>query len=95
MTNQTAANRYAKALFDVALNEADPQAVEADLAAKGIAMLDSPITGGVQRAWAGDITVVTSGPQAVFDQGQPDHRLCVLVSQPGTARQRLSGGQDR
>ena len=31
MTNQTAANRYAKALFDVALNEADPQVVEVDL----------------------------------------------------------------
>lgn len=46
-------------------------AVEADLAAKGIAMLDSPITGGVQRAWAGDITVVTSGPQAVYDQVAP------------------------
>ena len=32
MTNQTAANRYAKALFDVALNETDPQVVEVDLA---------------------------------------------------------------
>ena len=45
--------------------------VEADLAAKGITMLDSPITGGVQRAWAGDITVVSSGPQAIFDQVEP------------------------
>ncbi|MFP6746562.1 MAG: NAD(P)-dependent oxidoreductase [Alphaproteobacteria bacterium] len=46
-------------------------AVEAVLSEKGIAMLDSPITGGVQRAWAGDITVVTSGPQAVYDQVEP------------------------
>ncbi|MDP6832390.1 MAG: NAD(P)-dependent oxidoreductase [Alphaproteobacteria bacterium] len=45
--------------------------VEAALSAKGIAMLDSPITGGVQRAWAGDITVVTSGPREVFDQVEP------------------------
>ena len=45
--------------------------VEADLAAKGVAMLDAPITGGVQRAWNGDITVVTSGPQAVFNQVEP------------------------
>ncbi|MBT3533183.1 MAG: NAD(P)-dependent oxidoreductase [Rhodospirillaceae bacterium] len=46
-------------------------AVEAALSEKGIAMLDSPITGGVQRAWDGDITVVTSGPQAVYDQVEP------------------------
>ena len=46
-------------------------AVESALAEQGIAMLDSPITGGVQRAWAGDITVVSSGPRAVFDQVEP------------------------
>jgi len=46
-------------------------AVEAALADKAIAMLDSPITGGVQRAWDGDITVISSGPQAVFDQIEP------------------------
>ncbi len=45
--------------------------VETALSENGIAMLDSPITGGVQRAWAGDITVVTSGPQAVYDQVEP------------------------
>jgi 3-hydroxyisobutyrate dehydrogenase-like beta-hydroxyacid dehydrogenase len=45
--------------------------IEAVLSAKGIAMLDSPITGGVQRAKAGDITVVTSGPQEVFDRVEP------------------------
>ncbi len=45
--------------------------IEAALAAKGLAMLDSPITGGVQRAKAGDITVVASGPQEVFDRVEP------------------------
>jgi 3-hydroxyisobutyrate dehydrogenase-like beta-hydroxyacid dehydrogenase len=45
--------------------------IEAACAEKGIAMLDSPITGGVQRAWAGDITVVTSGPREVYDQVEP------------------------
>ncbi len=45
--------------------------IESALAAKGIPVLDSPITGGVQRAYAGDITVVTSGPQAVYDQVEP------------------------
>ena len=46
-------------------------AVEAALADKAIAMLDSPITGGVQRAWDGDITVISSGPHAAFDQIEP------------------------
>ncbi len=46
-------------------------AVESALSAKGISMLDSPITGGVQRAWDANITVVSSGPQEIFDQVEP------------------------
>ena len=42
-------------------------AVEESLAGNAIAMLDCPITGGVQRAWDGDITVISSGPRPVFD----------------------------
>lgn len=45
--------------------------IEETLAARGIPVLDSPITGGVQRAWDADITVITSGPQAVYDQAEP------------------------
>jgi len=45
--------------------------IEAVLKEKGIPMLDSPITGGVQRAWDADITVITSGPQAVYDEAEP------------------------
>lgn len=45
--------------------------VEAALSAKGIGMLDSPITGGVKRAWEADITVISSGPQEVFDAVEP------------------------
>lgn len=45
--------------------------VETVLAAKGIAMLDSPITGGIQRAWDKNITVLSSGPKSVFDQVEP------------------------
>lgn len=43
---------------------------EKALAAKGVAMLDSPITGGVQRARDADITVVTSGPRAAYEQAE-------------------------
>jgi len=45
--------------------------IEATMADQGVPVLDSPITGGVQRAWEGDITVISSGPQAVFDQAEP------------------------
>ena len=45
--------------------------VEKELAAKGIAMLDSPITGGVQRARDADITVITSGSRAAYEQAEP------------------------
>ena len=49
----------------------DLEKIEAQMAEKGIPTLDSPITGGVQRAWDKDITVISSGPQAVFDQVEP------------------------
>lgn len=45
--------------------------VERTLAEKGVAVLDSPITGGVARARNADITVITSGPKAVFDRVAP------------------------
>ena len=45
--------------------------IEVVLKEKGIPMLDSPITGGVQRAWDADITVITSGPQAVYEKAEP------------------------
>jgi 3-hydroxyisobutyrate dehydrogenase-like beta-hydroxyacid dehydrogenase len=46
-------------------------AVESTLAAQGVSVLDSPITGGVQRAHGADITVISSGPRAVFDRVEP------------------------
>ncbi|MEL0113496.1 MAG: NAD(P)-dependent oxidoreductase [Rickettsiales bacterium] len=45
--------------------------VERVLAEKGIDMLDSPITGGTARAWEKEITVITSGPKAVYDKVEP------------------------
>ncbi len=45
--------------------------IEKVLSEKGIPMLDSPITGGVQRAWDKDITVIASGPQALYDEIEP------------------------
>jgi 3-hydroxyisobutyrate dehydrogenase-like beta-hydroxyacid dehydrogenase len=45
--------------------------VERQLAEKGIEMLDCPITGGTQRAWAKEIAAIASGPKAVFDRVEP------------------------
>ena len=45
--------------------------IEKVLGEKGVPMLDSPITGGVQRAWDKDITVIASGPQALYDEIEP------------------------
>jgi 3-hydroxyisobutyrate dehydrogenase-like beta-hydroxyacid dehydrogenase len=45
--------------------------IEATLGGNNVPVLDSPITGGVQRAWAGDITVISSGPKDVFEQAEP------------------------
>jgi len=40
-------------------------------AAKGIATLEAPVTGGVHRAAAGRITVLVGGDKAVFDAHRP------------------------
>ena len=45
--------------------------IESTLGKQGVPTLDSPITGGVQRAWEGDITVISSGPKEVFAQAEP------------------------
>ena len=69
--------------------------MEETLAAKGVPMLDSPITGGVQRAWDADITVITSGPQAVYDAVEPPssrlprYPLCRRQGRPSANRQGL------
>lgn len=45
--------------------------IERALAENGVAVLDSPITGGVARARNADITVIASGPQSVFERVEP------------------------
>jgi 3-hydroxyisobutyrate dehydrogenase-like beta-hydroxyacid dehydrogenase len=41
------------------------------LEARGIASLDAPMTGGVPRARNGTLTVMASGPRAVFERTEP------------------------
>ena len=50
-------------------NEVEKMAAMA--AAKGIAMLEAPVTGGVHRAAAGEITVIAGGDTALFALHRP------------------------
>jgi 3-hydroxyisobutyrate dehydrogenase-like beta-hydroxyacid dehydrogenase len=50
------------------------QELAAGLAGRGIATLDGPITGGVAGAAAGRLTVMASGPRAVFERTEPHLR---------------------
>jgi 2-hydroxy-3-oxopropionate reductase len=68
--------RRAKTYVHVGTNEvAVLQELAAGLAGRGIATLDAPMTGGVPRAINGTLTVMASGPRAVFDRTEPFLRL--------------------
>ncbi len=47
------------------------QTLEAQAKARSITTLACPVTGGVHRAEAGDITVLVGGPQAAFEAHKP------------------------
>lgn len=49
----------------------DARALGADLAARGILMLDAPVSGGAAKAAQGAMTVMASGPDAAFDALAP------------------------
>ena len=60
------------------------------LAARGIAALDSPVSGGVHGAEAGTLAVMVSGPYAEFDSLAPVFdvigRAIFVSEQPGAAQ---------
>jgi 3-hydroxyisobutyrate dehydrogenase len=45
--------------------------VAEQLAARGVAMIDAPVSGGVSGAAAGTITIMASGPQEAYDKALP------------------------
>jgi 3-hydroxyisobutyrate dehydrogenase-like beta-hydroxyacid dehydrogenase len=47
------------------------QRLEAALAARGVAMLEAPVSGGVARAVDGSITIMVGGAAAVFEAQRP------------------------
>jgi len=46
------------------------RAIAERLAARGIAMLDAPVSGGTGRAQSGELSVIVGGERAVFDKCQ-------------------------
>lgn len=45
-------------------------AIAAELAARGVMMLDAPLSGGVPAAQAGTVTIIASGPDAAWVRGE-------------------------
>ena len=70
-----------------------PQQVESfatRLAARGIALLDAPMSGGPARARSGTMTLMVAGERAVYDQLSPllqalARRVFYISDQPGDA----------
>jgi 3-hydroxyisobutyrate dehydrogenase len=53
------------------LDQNDIERLSAIAAAKGIRMMEAPVTGGVHRAAAGDITVIAGGDRDLFETHRP------------------------
>lgn len=82
----------AKTYVHVGTNEvALLQELAAALAGCGITTLDAPMTGGVQRAINGTLTVMASGPRDAFDRTEPllklyANKIVYLSDQVGAAQ---------
>lgn len=62
----------AKTYVHVGTNEASfVEGLAAELHGRGIVTLDAPMTGGVEAATNGTLTVMASGPQEAFDRVEP------------------------
>ncbi len=60
------------AWIEMSTNDADEiERLAGLLAGKGAATLEAPVTGGVHRAAAGEITVLVGGEKAVFEKHRP------------------------
>lgn len=68
----------------------DARALAARLGERGILYLDAPISGGAQKAAAGELTVMASGSPAAFDKATPlleavARKVYRLGDEPGVA----------
>ena len=59
--------------------------IAADLAARGVAMIDAPVSGGVPRAKTGDLAIMVGGEDALLDRADP------VLKAMGTSIHRCGG----
>jgi len=59
--------------------------IAADLAARGVAMIDAPVSGGVPRAKTGDLAIMLGGEEADLDRAEP------VLRAMGTSLHRCGG----
>jgi 3-hydroxyisobutyrate dehydrogenase len=59
--------------------------IAADLAARGVAMIDAPVSGGVPRARTGDLAIMVGGEDADLDRADP------VLKAMGTSIHRCGG----
>ena len=58
----------------VVMSTIGPEAVrgiEGRLAGRGVRLLDAPVSGGVARAWRGDLLIMAGGPAEMFEEVRP------------------------
>ena len=71
---EQAAERLAPGATVVLMSTVGPAAAEtlgADLDARGLALVDAPVSGGVRRAEAGDLLIMAGGPPEAFERVKP------------------------
>lgn len=59
--------------------------IAADLAARGVAMVDAPVSGGVVRAKSGELAIMVGGEDALLDRAEP------VLKAMGTSIHRCGG----
>ena len=59
--------------------------IAADLAPRGVAMIDAPVSGGVPRAKSGELAIMVGGAEADLDRAEP------LLKAMGTSIHRCGG----
>ncbi len=59
--------------------------IAADLAARGVGMIDAPVSGGVPRAKTGDLAIMVGGEDALLDRAEP------VLKAMGTSIHRCGG----
>ncbi len=52
-------------------NPAQTAKIAADLAKKGVLMMDAPVSGGIPAAQAGKVTIIAAGPDAAWARAEP------------------------